>query len=177
MFENSDSERTATQHPVPFLWTKEIIDVMIQDTKDIRHEMCHNLNKSVLTRDNDSSVLFWGPDMECYNLCLSEQMVKIERAIKRYTQLLDNKEATYQTIDDKNRLVRVWKELVRSFTSRAELFDNIQKRARRRPRAADKVVTEAMGGPDSLEPKWFDTKEFADFGEEIDNIRIPRYLR
>lgn len=150
---------------------------MIQDIKDIRQEMGHNLNKSVLTRDNDSSVLFWGPDMECYNLCLSEQMVKIERAIKRYTQLLNAKEATHQTVDDKNRLVRAWKELVGSFASRAELYDNIQKRARRRPRAADKVVTEAMGGPDSLEPKWFDTEEFANFGETIHHIRLPRYLR
>ncbi|KAH0611693.1 uncharacterized protein H6S33_010958 [Morchella sextelata] len=161
MFENSDSERTATQHPVPFLWTKEIIDTMIQDTKNIRHEMCHNLNKSVLTRDNDSSVLYWGPDLECYNMCLSEQMIKIDRAIKRYKQLLDNKEATHETVDDKNRLVRVWKEL----------------RARRRPRATDRVVTDAMGGPDSLEPKYFETQEFTDFADEIGNIRIPRYLR
>lgn len=176
MYENSDSARTATTHPVDYLWATEFIETLFSEMKAYTKEIRDHLPTKALTEENDSAVLWWAPELELYNQILIDYKVRCDRAVTKFKKLLEEEKADMNDLYAKNKLVMGWVKLTRAFVDRVTLFDKVRKRALERPTEGDRKAVESLGGRGALREREFECEEFLDFIVSMNNIELPPYL-
>ncbi|RPB12296.1 hypothetical protein P167DRAFT_574328 [Morchella conica CCBAS932] len=176
MYENSDSARTATTHPVDYLWATEFIDTISAEMKDYTKEIRDHLPTKGLTEENDSAVLWWAPELELYNQVLIDYKIRCDRAITKFKKLLEDETADMNDMHAKNKLVVGWVKLTQAFVKSVNVFEKVRKRALEKPTEGDRKAVESLGGPGALREREFDCEEFLEFILSINNIQLPPYL-
>jgi hypothetical protein len=175
MYENSDSARTATTHPVDYLWATEFIDTLVSEMRAYTREIKANLPTKGLNEE-DSAVLWWAPELEVYNQILIDYQIKCDRAVTKFRRLLEEGEANIYDVNSKNKLVLGWIKLTQVFVERVNVFDKVRVRAMEKPREGDKKAVESLGGKNSLRPREFECEGFLEFISIMNNIELPDYL-